>query len=235
MGMEAHISSEDESHIVLKKNFLGTAGVLYSLSSTVFFSVGSLLVKLASEIPPFEILFYRSILQLVLLLPSMFYYHDTFIGDIRYVHYLIAKSCMGNAALVSYFYAFQTMPLADSTVLIFTSPVFTAALARLIIKETWTVFDGIASVMSVIGVILVLRPTFTSHNESLGTHFDNPISSCSIALLGAVMASFSFIAGRKVGESIHYRTTEFYFTICGLYIGFLGAVIPEHRFKGIIC
>ena len=58
------------------------------------------------------------------------------------------------------FYALSVMNLGDATTLFFTSPVFTAIFSWLFVGERISPLSALASVVSVVGVVLVARPAF---------------------------------------------------------------------------
>lgn len=57
------------------------------------------------------------------------------------------------------FYAFRHMPLADASVIIFSAPVFVAIFARLFLKEPCGLFNVATVILTLIGVILITRPS----------------------------------------------------------------------------
>lgn len=63
---------------------------------------------------------------------------------------------------VGFFSAVFVMPLAAATALTFTSPMFTALLAALILKEPARRATWIASTIAFVGVLVVLRPNFAA-------------------------------------------------------------------------
>lgn len=63
-------------------------------------------------------------------------------------------------ATVAFFVAVFVMPLADTTAMIFTSPMLTSLLAALFLKEPAKRETWIATVVAFSGVLIVLRPNF---------------------------------------------------------------------------
>lgn len=81
---------------------------------------------------------------------------------------------MGTTGLVLSFYAFRHMPLADASVIIFSTPVFVAIFARLFLKEPCGYFNVVTIILTLIGVVLITRPPFIFGDDAA-------ISSTSIA------------------------------------------------------
>lgn len=135
-------------------------GVIFAMSSCIFFAISSLLVKLLHEIPPQEVVFFRSLVQVIFLLPPLIYSDVPVTGNTRNLTLLCIRGVAGTLALCCQFYAFQRMPLADATVIVFSSPVFTGVLAHFLLEEKWSWFDALATLLCFSGVVLIARPTF---------------------------------------------------------------------------
>lgn len=135
-------------------------GVILAMFSCIFFACSSLLVKLLQEIPPQEVVFFRSLVQVIFVLPSLIYSEVPVFGDAKHLPFLCVRGIAGTLALCCQFYAFQHMPLADATVIVFSSPIFTGVLAHFLLGEGWGLFDALATLLCFTGVVLIARPTF---------------------------------------------------------------------------
>ena len=140
--------------------FSGVLGIIFAMSSCIFFAISSLLVKLLREIPSQEVVFFRSLVQVIFVLPPLIYGKVPIIGNAKNLPFLCVRGVAGTLALCCQFYAFQHMPLADATVIVFSSPVFTGVLAYFLLGETWGLFDVLATLWCFTGVVLIARPTF---------------------------------------------------------------------------
>lgn len=137
-----------------------TLGVILAMSSCIFFAFSSLFVKLLQEIPPQEVVFFRSLVQVIFVLPPLIYSEVPVFGDTKHLPFLCVRGVAGTLALCCQFYAFQHMPLADATVIVFSSPIFTGVLAHFLLGEAWGLFDALATLLCFTGVVLIARPTF---------------------------------------------------------------------------
>lgn len=147
---------EDPDNSPLKR----ILGVIFAASSCILFAISSLLVKLLHEIPPQEVVFFRSLVQVIFVLPPLIYGDFPVTGDAKSLMLLCIRGIAGTLALCCQFYAFQRMPLADATVIVFSSPVFTGVLAHFLLEEKWGWFDALATSLCFTGVVLIARPTF---------------------------------------------------------------------------
>lgn len=102
---------------------------------------------------------------------------------------------MGTTGLMLSFYAFRNMPLADASVIIFSTPVFVAIFARVFLKEQCSFFNIVTIVLTLVGVVLITRPPFVFGDSPAvleaeryeGKHYDiwGPVAAISSTLFGA--------------------------------------------------
>ena len=198
-------------------------GLILAALSSVFFAVSSLFVKLLRELPTQEVVFFRFFVQLTFLLPPPIYQEVPFTYKPRNMFYLIVRGAAGSLAICCQFYAFKHLPLADATVIVFTSPIFTGILAHFILGESWGTFDAVATILCFIGVILIARPTFLFTREDpvrVSGDWEQVIASL-VALCGAVFVAIAFIAIRKL-QGVSYLVPVFYLALVGVALTMVG-------------
>jgi drug/metabolite transporter (DMT)-like permease len=94
-----------------KKEWLG---LVLSAISAFLFSVMSVFVKMsASAFPSFQIVFARSLLQLLLTLPFATSYPLIPPSGVR--KFVIARGVCGSIGLAMFYYGLSVLPLADAT------------------------------------------------------------------------------------------------------------------------
>ena len=89
-----------------------TAGVRYMFISTFFFAVMNLLVKMIPNIPAIEIVFFRSLVSLVLSFVILKGARVNIWGNNKLV--LLLRGGTGAVALIMYFLTLQVIPLASA-------------------------------------------------------------------------------------------------------------------------
>jgi drug/metabolite transporter (DMT)-like permease len=108
-------------------------GVQYILIASVFFSIINALVKYFDRIPAIEIVFFRSIVSLVLSYKTI---HSLKIKIInKDTPLLLCRGISGAIALSLYFYTIQHIPLATAVTILYLAPIFTIILAIFMVKE----------------------------------------------------------------------------------------------------
>lgn len=110
---------------------------------------------------------------------------------------LILRSFVGTTGLMLSFYAFRHMPLADASVIIFSTPVFVAIFARLFLKEPCGLFNVFTVILTLIGVVLITRPSsiFGNSVPSLNDDQINAADKDAFAVWGPVSALASTLFG----------------------------------------
>ena len=122
---------------------------------------------------------------------------------------LILRGLAGFAALLCFFYALTKLPLAETTVIVYISPVFTAILAAIFLKETLRSNEIAGLVLSMAGLVFVAQPSFL-----FGQSADSlDLFAVGIAVLGAVFSSSAYVTVRKLRETEHHLVVVFYFPL----------------------
>lgn len=113
---------------------------------------------------------------------------------------LVLRCFLGTTGLMLSFYAFRHMPLGDASVIIFSTPVFVAIFARLFLKEQCGLINIITIMLTLIGVVLITRPSiiFTQPEDEFSNDFLSPSQSTSNRIWGSVAAVASTLFGANV-------------------------------------
>ncbi|XP_056152747.1 solute carrier family 35 member G1 [Lampris incognitus] len=198
-------------------------GLFFGLLATVFFSVIALLVKTIQGVHAIEISAIRCFFQMLFVVPLLIYHKTGFLGPRDKRVYLVLRGFLGSNAMILLFYAVQQMPLADATVIMFSNPVFTSLLAWIFLKERCTIWDGLFTIFTLAGVILIARPPFLFGERTHGIDGDHTshIKGSIAAFAGAVGAACTFVILRKMGKSVHYYLSVWYYAV----IGFIECII----------
>lgn len=193
-------------------------GLTMAVISSLFFSLCSLIVHSVGTVSPLE----HSTMRFVgVLLPSVtlvIYSRENPTGRKGSRLILFFRGVLGSAGLMFQFYAFQHMPLADASVLIFSSPVFVAISARIFLKEPCGVTQIVTIMVTLVGVILIARPPFLFGDgvsgDFHGYSTENLLGAVS-ALCGTVCSANVYILIRKL-KSLHYAVIMMTFAMVGI-------------------
>lgn len=133
-------------------------GALFMLMSAVVFStMGALIKHVGAELPTVQVVFFRCIFGLMVLLP--FVRREGF-GIFRTgrpgLHAL--RVTLGISAMFCLFHAITHMDLAAAVTITYARPLFMILLAILILGEVVRWRRGLATVVGFLGVLIVMRP-----------------------------------------------------------------------------
>ncbi len=123
------------------------------LLATFTFTLMKVCVKLIPDIPAIEIIFFRSIISLVI---SLFYLKRQQVsvwGNNKPI--LILRGVTGAIALITYFSLLQQIPLATASTLQYLAPIFTAILGIFLVKEKVKSWQWLFFAVSFAGVVVV--------------------------------------------------------------------------------
>ncbi len=190
-----------------------TLGVRFMFYSTTMFAIMNLCVKLVPNIPAIEIVFFRSVVSLILSLSILRVQKVSVWGNNKKI--LLSRGIVGAMALILYFITLQRIPLASAVSIQFMAPIFTTLLGIFILKEAVKPLQWLFFLMAMIGVFFVLG-------------FD-PRVSLTFTLIGivaSVLAGFAYNFVRMLSTTEHPLVIIFYFPlvtipITGLYSYFI--------------
>jgi drug/metabolite transporter (DMT)-like permease len=158
------------------------------------FSVMSAAVKLLGEsLPLFEIVVLRGIVVTVLAGTAVYRSGHSFRP--QQPGRVLQRAVFGFASLVCYFYSVIHLPLADATVIFFTHPVLTALGAAVALGEHMGWREGRLILVSLLGVVLVARPSFVFGAEAALDPF-----AVGTGIAGAVLAAGSWVTIRSIKQ-----------------------------------
>ncbi len=137
-------------------------GVWWMTAASLFFAIGYVPVReLSPTFTAFEMVFYRSLITVVAMVPWL---ARVGLGRLRTRRGVLygGRAVLTYAGMVCLYYGIANMPLADATALVFTAPLFTIVIAG------WTLGDPIgahrwgAILVGFGGALIVIRPGFVA-------------------------------------------------------------------------
>ena len=133
-------------------------GGLWMMSAAFSFTIMTALIReVGHQIHPFEIAFFRTVTNLVLMLPFAWRAGRGVFRTSNHRIYAI-RGLFGFAFLMTYFPGAALIPVSDAQALIFTSPLFATVLAVLFLGERLRPRRVTALVAGFVGALVILRP-----------------------------------------------------------------------------
>jgi len=183
-------------------------GALLMISSALAFSAMTVFVKLAGErLPSQEIVFARALISLVLSYALIRRAGLSPWGHDR--KWLWFRGLLGFAGLSCVYGAVTHLPLAEATVLQFLHPPITALLAGFFLREAVSRRIIGASLLSLVGVVLVARPSMLFGEAA------TPLDPfwVGVALGGAFFSAAAYVVVRRLSASEDPLVIVFYFPL----------------------
>jgi drug/metabolite transporter (DMT)-like permease len=177
-------------------------GSLWMLVAALGFATMGALVKVGSaKFSSAELVFYRSLFGLIIIFVTIRFKKL----PLQTPHFKkqLARALIGFFALLMFFYAIAHLPLATAITLNYTSPLFLAAFMPFMLHEKPKKILYLALIISFIGVVLLLKPNFSSKDLFAGI----------IGLCSGIGAGLAYLHVKQLGN-LHepdWRTV-FYFT-----------------------
>lgn len=161
-----------------------------------------------------EIAFYRNLVALVPFL--IFALLPAGRGLFRIHHrpgLLLLRAVLGSLTLMVTFAAFAAMPMAETSVLLFTASLFLPVLGAVFLKESVGPWRWSAVVIGFLGVAMMLRPEAGLNGTGVG-----------IAITAALLQAVMGILLRRLGGFERPETIALYFFMTGVLV--TGAIMP---------
>ncbi len=140
-----------------------TAGLLFALSGFALFSVGDIFVKsIVDEWPATAIAALRYVLGTLVLMVALMAREGLRGFVLPGAGWQILRGVGVGISSVAFFSSLQYLPLATATAIAFTSPIMTALLAAVLLREPMRWATWISSIAAFGGVLLVLKPSLST-------------------------------------------------------------------------
>lgn len=139
-----------------------TRGILLMCLSTVAFAIMHASVRFVStDLPPFQIAFFRNLFGLAFLVPFLVGAGFAQMRTQRFgLHAL--RGVINVSAMLMFFTSLTITPLATVTALSFTAPIFAALLSFLFLGERFRLYRWMAIIVGFLGMLIILRPGFVA-------------------------------------------------------------------------
>ena len=178
--------------------------------ASFFFSLMTLCVKkIDNRIPIFELVFFRSLLSLIITLSIINIKNINPFGNNPPL--LVLRGLLGTIALICIFYAIRNMPLSISTVIQYTYPIFISIFAGIFINEKITRNIVIASIIGWLGILIIINPIQLSN-----INVEVEYTSIFIAFLGSICTALAYVTVKKLSFTEDVYVIIQYFPLVSL-------------------
>lgn len=208
-------------------------GILLIMIGSFSFSVMFLLVKVMKSMNTFTLVFWRSVVQIIISLVDLHQKKKNPFGpnDATVRGWLIIRGAFGAAAVMAWFFGIQILPLPTAVTLQFTTPPFAAAFAVLLVGEQWKTIDIIGAIICLSGVALIAHSAADDSGDETevidADNVDAGILLKALAVMvttaGAMMAGIAYVCVRKIGDAADAVVMVFYYGALSLPMTAIGS------------
>ena len=185
-----------------------TLWMIGALTSFCLMAVGAR--ELNGQISVFQILFFRSIVGLLVLLPIILLPKRRSFLFPKRINLHLVRNLFHFAGQYGWFLGIGLLPLATVFAIEFTVPFWTIIISYLFLKESITVKKIIAVLLGILGVIVIVQPSLeVAHYGSL------------IVLGAAICYAFSHVATKSLSNTEHPITIIFMMCLIQAPLGLL--------------
>ncbi len=184
-------------------------GVLLILLATLCIVLMNVCAKASSVVhSPVEMVFYRGIIALALLVPYMLATRPLAVFTSRRIGAHLYRAAVGNIGVGLVFWAYALLPMANATALLFAAPLFVTALSPVLLKEHVGRTRWVAVAAGFGGILMIARPSLSLLADP-----------ASLVGLGAAFCiALVDMALRNLGRTEDPLTTVFYFILGGVLL-----------------
>lgn len=186
-------------------------GILYMLLGALISALNGAIAKiLADDMSALEIVFFRNIIGVVLILYALKLHPPKLSGG--KIHLLFMRGLFGFIAMILFFYTITVIPLGEAITLNKTSPFFVSILAFYLLGEHLSKRAILALLVGLGGIVLITKPfgLIVSYAHFLG-------------ILGGLFAALAYATIKKIKDIYDSRV------IVLSFVG-IGSLLPAILF-----
>lgn len=182
------------------------SGVLFMLGSALISALNGALTKiLAQDISALEIVFFRNLIGVLIILYALKHTAPKLTGG--KIHMLFTRGLFGFMAMILFFYTITVIPLGEAITLNKTSPFFVTLLAYFLLHEHLSRRTLFALFIGFLGVVLIAKPFGLSFSYA---HF--------LGILGGFFAAAAYTTIKKIKDIYDSRVIVLSFVGMGTFL-----------------
>ncbi|HET8817137.1 MAG TPA: DMT family transporter [Pseudidiomarina sp.] len=204
------------------------ASVLVLSAELCFAGVSALVKYLSTDLPSEQLVFFRSLMAFVVLLPWMWRKGSAAFRTHAWRFHL-TRGIAGVVAMYLFFYAIAHIPLAQATLVLLLSPFLIPVIGKFWLQEYVSRQTWLAIAIGFVGVYLFLNPTASELSPVIW-----------VAFIAAVLAAYTKTLIRKMSATESSSKIVFYFSFLATLISAVPliwhgeSIATEHGFAILI-
>lgn len=200
-----------------------TSAIIYMLMSSFAFSVMNIFVKFSKNIPPYQVIHFRSFSNILICFLLLRNTDEIIDSNKKTYGLLLTRGIIGALGLSLYYHSLYYLPLSVATVLMMMSPLWVGLIGQIAMGEKFKFYQLILNFISLFGVIFILQPSIFFENSSLKNTF-NQKSSNFYYVLGVLFATSTSILSACVFVTIRQLKNLTNPIVIVFYFNFFNAI-----------
>ena len=207
------------------------ASYIYMFLSSFLFALMSLFVKYCKYIPPYQVIYTRAFINIILcILVINNKKYQIITKNIETNRLLMIRGILGGLALSLYFHSIYFLPLSIVSVLQRINPLWVGVFGALFYNEPYTFINIITTLMSFIGVIFIMKPDFlfgdTANDSNKSSEY---FLGMILALGNSVVQSIIQLTIRALKDRTNVMIVVFYFNFFNSIFAGIGQVFESTK------
>ena len=182
------------------------SAISHMIISVIAFALMNAVVKYLTEFNVYQIVFFRSIGTLAFTIPLILKYKIPILGTNRKL--LFIRGILGVISLTCFFESLNYLAVGTAVSLRYTSPIFAAIFALILLKEKIKLIQWMLFVLAFIGVMIIKG--FGVGVNMIGLF---------LVMISALFLGLIFVVIRKIGDKEHALVIINYFMIMAFIFG----------------
>lgn len=230
-----------------KSKFILIKGYFYGFLFTIFSCFYSIFVKMGPSYNIFEHALIRYVIQLIIMSYFLKRNNLFWFGPKAKRMILLLRGISGNGAIIFGLISLRYLAPSDVETLINSSVLITALLGHFILKEKFTISHMVSFLLTIIGILFIIRPAFLfgienfflshldrtnsteiniNHNNQPRHDFIDSVVGVSFIILSAFCQSLMHITTRKLCiDKLHFSVISMYPVYVGIPISFTALIV----------
>lgn len=167
-----------------------TKGILYVIMAAFGFSMMSVFVHLAGDLPFFQKAFFRNVAALFFVFTVMLKNNISFVPKRENIGLLLCRAIFGTVGILCNFYAIDRLVLADANMLNKLSPFFAIIFSVFLLKEKPTLVQILGVLTAFIGSTFIIKPSMSGY----------AVFPALVGALGGLGAGIAYTCVRALGK-----------------------------------
>ena len=215
-----------------KTGGFSAVGIICALLASALFAANAMALKL-TNLPAIEQMMIRSAAQHILLLPVLTVQMkkgeksnipEFLIGRKSLFLFMLTAGVLSALASIFCYEAVQRLPLGDAVSIGRMDVFFTGIIAHFMLRERFSLLDGVFAFAALTGVVLIAKPDFIFGSTTEEVFTQSKEIGVLMALLAAACVSFMINIIRKLSpkDKIPAHLNVWYSSICGSILALIG-------------